>query len=170
MEPEHVGNLDFNVMFPDVENHAIRYVFHVCGLRVIPAQSRLIEFEGINDVDDLANYTGTEIDQMPDRNSKRSPINQRVQFGLKRTKYLKAICHWVRKKTREGVGCSVRELTPALIAELIQDMTTKASKEDSDSKLYYPESFTATDYKNWIKKSKTTWTRALVSRACQSAT
>lgn len=75
MEPEHVGNLDFNVMFPDVENHAIRYVFHVCGLRDIPAQTRLIEFEGIDDVDDLANYTDTEIDQMADRNSKRNPVN-----------------------------------------------------------------------------------------------
>ena len=152
MEPEHVGNLDFNIMFPDVENHAIRYVFHVCGLRDIPAQTRLIEFEGIDDVDDLANYTDTEIDQMADRNSKRNPVNQRIQFGLKRTKYLKAVCHWVRKNIREGVACNVRELTPALIAELIQDMTTKASKKDSDSKLYYPEAFTATDYKNWIKK------------------
>jgi hypothetical protein len=32
-------------------------------------------------------------------------------------------------------------------------MTTRgASKKDSDSKLYYPEEFVATDYKNWIKK------------------
>ena len=27
-----------------------------------------------------------------------------------------------------------------------------ASKKDGDSKLYYPEAFVATDYKNWIKK------------------
>jgi hypothetical protein len=31
-------------------------------------------------------------------------------------------------------------------------MVTKAGKRDSDSKLYYPETFVATDYKNWIKK------------------
>ena len=95
-EPENVGDIDFNVMFPGVENHAICYVFHVCGLRNIPSQTRLIEFEGINKVDDLANYTDMEIDQMAYRNSKRSPAAQHVQFGLKRTKYLKAVCHRIR--------------------------------------------------------------------------
>lgn len=152
MEPEPVGDIDFNVMFPDVENHAIRYVFHMCGLRDVAAQTRLIEFEGIDDVNDLANYTDTEIDQMADRNSKRNPVAQRVQFGLKRTKYFKAVCYWVKKNVREGIECDVRELTPALIADLIQEMTTKAAKKDADSKLYYPEAFVATDYKNWIKK------------------
>ncbi|KAI2509730.1 hypothetical protein MHU86_4712 [Fragilaria crotonensis] len=152
MEPEQVGDIDFNAMFPGVENHAIRYVFHVCGLTDIAAQTRLIDFEGIDEVEDLANYTDREIDQMADRNAKRNPANQRVQFGLKRTKYLKAVCHWVRKNVREGAPCDVRELTPALIAELIQDMIARASQKDSDSKLYYPEAFSATDYKNWIKK------------------
>ena len=152
MDPEPVAEIDFELMFPDVPNHEIRYVLHVCGLRDIPSQSRLIEFEGIDEVGDLANYTDTEIDQMADRNSKRSPQNQRVQFGLKRTKYLKAVCHWVRKNVREGVPCDVRQLSTALISELIQDMLNKASKKDSDSKLYYPEAFVANDYKNWIKK------------------
>ena len=31
-------------------------------------------------------------------------------------------------------------------------MTAQAAKRDGDSKLYYPEAFVATDYKNWIKK------------------
>lgn len=110
MEPEQVGDIDFNVMFPGVENHAIRYVFHVCGFTEIAAQTRLIEFQGIDEVDDLANYTDREINQMADRNAKQNPANQRVQFGLKRTKYLKAVCHWVRKNVREGVPCDVREL------------------------------------------------------------
>ena len=106
MNPEPVINeIDFEVMFPNVDSHAIRYVLHVCGLRDVPAQTRLIEFEGIDEVDDLANYTDAEIDQMADRNSKRSPPNQRVQFGLKRTKYLKAVCYWVRKNVRESITC-----------------------------------------------------------------
>ena len=116
---ESAGNIDFNVMFPELENHEIRYVFHVCGLRDIPSQTRLIEFEGIDEVNDLANYTESEIDQMADRNAKRNPAAQRVQFGLKRTKYLKAVCHWVRKNAREGTNCDVRELTPLLISDLI---------------------------------------------------
>ena len=150
MDPEPVNPavIDFHVMFPGLANHAIRYVFYVCGLRDLPSQTRLIEFEGIDEVEDLANYTDSEIDQMADRNSKRTPVGQRVQFGLKRTKYLKAICHWVRKNVREGMPCNVLELTPALISELIQEMVATASKKDSDSKLYYPEAFSATDYKN----------------------
>jgi hypothetical protein len=104
MEPEPAGEIDFDVMLPEVGNHAIRYVFHICGLRDVPSQTRLIEFEGIDDVDDLAKYTDAELDQMADRNSKRNPANQRVQFGLKRTKYLKAVCYWVRKNRPRGAG------------------------------------------------------------------
>jgi hypothetical protein len=52
---------------------------------------------------------------------------------------LKAVCHWVTKNVREGIPRDVRELTPAIIADLIQDMVTKAAKKDSDLKVYYPE-------------------------------
>ena len=68
----------------------------------------------------MSNYRETESDQMADRNSERSPAAQRVQFGLKRTKYLKAVCHWVRKNVRdEGTERNVCNLTPAVIAKLI---------------------------------------------------
>jgi hypothetical protein len=89
MEPEPVaGDVDFAAMFPNVENqHTICYVFQSCGLRDIPSQTRLFQFEGIDEVDDLANYMDVEIDQMTDRNSKCSPTAQRIQFGQKRTKY-----------------------------------------------------------------------------------
>jgi hypothetical protein len=152
MEPEPVGNINFMVMFPNVENHGIRYVLHICGIRDIPSHSRIIELEGIDKVNDLAIHEDTEIDRMAERSSKRT--NQRVQFGLKRTKYLNAVCHWVRKNRHEGVPNDVRMLTPALIADLIHEMAMQARKKDSDSKLYYPEAFSATDYKNWIKKVK----------------
>jgi hypothetical protein len=82
------GDIDFQIMFPGLGNHAIRYVFHVCGLTDLLAQTRLIDFEGIDEVEDLANYTDSEIDQMADHNSSKStPVAQRIQFGLKRTKY-----------------------------------------------------------------------------------
>jgi hypothetical protein len=67
VEPVAV-NLD--KMFPDLEHREMRYVLHVCGLRDIPSQTRLIELEGIENVEDLANYTDSEIDAMADRNSK----------------------------------------------------------------------------------------------------
>ena len=70
MEPVAI---DFEAMFPDLDHLRIRYyVLYVCGLRDIPSQMRLIEFEGIENVEDLANYTDTELDTMADRNAKRS--------------------------------------------------------------------------------------------------
>jgi hypothetical protein len=149
MEP---AEIDFEAMFPGLEHHGIRYVFHMCGLRDVPSQTRLIEYEGIENVTDLANYTDAEIDTMADRNSKRTPNNTRVQMGLARTKALKAITHWVRKKLREGVDCDLQELNQELIGDLIREINEKSGKKDADSKLYYPDPFSATDYKNWIKK------------------
>ena len=150
MEP--AADIHFAEMFPNLEHHGFRYVLHVCGLRELPAQTRLIEFEGIETVEDLANYTDAKLDAMADRNAKRTPANLRVNMGLARTKSLKAVTHWVCKKIREGSACDLRELTPPVIAALINEVNVKAAKKDSDTKLYYPDAFSATEYKNWIKK------------------
>ena len=143
-------NLD--EMFPDLEHQPMRYVLHMCGLRDIPSQTRLIDHEGLENIEELANYTDAELDTMADRNSKRSPAPTRVQMGLARTKKLKAVKFWITKKLRENVPCDLTELTEALIGELIREMSLMKSGKESDSKLYYPDAFTASDYKNWIKK------------------
>ena len=65
--------LNLDKMFPDLEHEPMRYVLHMCGLRDIPSQTRLIEYEGLDDISDLANYTDSELDAMADRNSKHSP-------------------------------------------------------------------------------------------------
>ena len=143
-------NLD--EMFPDLEHQPMRYVLHVCGLRDIPSQTRLIEYEGLENIEDLAHYTDSELDTMADRNSKRSPTPTRVQMGLARTKKLKAVKVWISKKLRENAACDLMELTEPLIAKLIQEMSLTKSDKDSDGKLYYPDVFNASDYKNWIKK------------------
>jgi hypothetical protein len=51
-------------MFPDLEHHEICYVLHECGWRDIPSQTRLIEFKGIQSVEDLANYIDAELNAM----------------------------------------------------------------------------------------------------------
>ena len=79
MEP--APDIDFEGMFPGVAHHGLHYVLHVCGLREIPAQTCLIAYEGIEMVEDLANYTDAELDAMADRNSKRSPPTHRVKMG-----------------------------------------------------------------------------------------
>ena len=151
------GTMDFDFinldeLFPNLEHQPMRYVLHVCGLRDIPSQTRLIEFEGLEEIEELANYTDAELDTMADRNSKRSPAATRVQMGLARTKKLKAVKFWINKKLRENAACDLTELTDALIGELIREMSLTKSDKDSDSKLYYPDAFNANDYKNWIKK------------------
>jgi hypothetical protein len=62
--PLAAGDINFAALFPGVENHGIWYVLHMCGLRDPPSQTRLIEFQGIKNVQDLANYTDAEIDTM----------------------------------------------------------------------------------------------------------
>jgi hypothetical protein len=151
------GTMDFDFinldeLFPNLEHQPMRYVLHVCGLRDIPSQTRLIEFEGLEEIEELANYTDAELDTMADRNSKRSPAATRVQMDLARTKKLKAVKFWINKKLRENAPCDLTELTDALIGELIREMSFTKSDKDSDSKLYYPDAFNANDYKNWIKK------------------
>ena len=150
MDPAAIVNLD--EMFPALEHQPMRYVLHMCGLRDIPSQTRLITFEGLEDIEDLAHYTDSELDTMADRNSKRSPVPTRVQMGLARTKKLKAVKFWISKKIRENAACDLTELTEPLIAELIREMSLAKSDKDADGKLYYPDVYNASDYKNWIKK------------------
>jgi hypothetical protein len=114
--------INLDGMFPDMEHQEMSYVFHVCGLSDIPCQTRLIELEGIENVEDLANDTDNEIDAMEDRSSKCTPTAMRVQMGLQQTKTLKAITHWVCKKNRKGAPCDSQELTQPLIAELILEI------------------------------------------------
>ena len=151
------GTMDFDFinldeLFPNLEHQPMRYVLHVCGLRDIPSQTRLIEFEGLEEIEELANYTDAELDTMADRNSKRSPAATRVQMGLARTKKLKAVKFWINKKLRENAACDLTELTDALIGELIREMSLTKSDKDSDSKLYYPDAFNANDYKKLDQK------------------
>ena len=116
------------------------------------SKTRLIDYEGIKEVDQLAIYDDKEIESMADCNAKRTPAATRIQFGMARTKALKAIVHWVCKKSREGVNCDLRELTPAFISELILELNADAGKDKVDFKLYYPDAFASNNYKNWIKK------------------
>jgi hypothetical protein len=55
-------------------------------------------------------------------------------------------------RIREGAEYDLRLLNQNLIAELIMEINAAAGKKDADSKLYYPDAFLATNYKNWIKK------------------
>ena len=80
-----VAVINFDAMFPGVGRHGICYVLHKCGITDLPAQTRLIEYEGIGTVDGLASFTDTEINTMADRNSKRTPVAICVQFGMART-------------------------------------------------------------------------------------
>ena len=72
-------------------------------LRDIPSQKRPIKIEGNKTVEDLANFNDEELGAIADTmNSKRSPptVHRPQMVGLAKTKLLKAITHWGRKKMR----------------------------------------------------------------------
>ena len=97
MDPPVIVNLD--ELFPELEHQPMRYVLHVCGsLRDIPFQTRLVEYEGLETIKELASYTDRELDTLADHNSKGTPQNTRIQLGLARTKKLKAVKYWITKK------------------------------------------------------------------------
>ena len=52
---DHI-DIDYEGMFPGLENHGIRYALYVRGMSDTQAQTQLIEFEGIEEVDQLAIY------------------------------------------------------------------------------------------------------------------
>jgi hypothetical protein len=103
-----------------------------------------IEFEGIENVQDLANYTDAELDLMADRNSKRNLVNTCVQMGLPTTKASKAITHWVRKKLCKDSDCNQLELNQAMIAELINEMNGTKGKKYAEA---------VTDVRAWEKST-----------------
>ena len=141
-----------DMMFPGLSHQEMHLVLHICGLRDIDSQTCSIEFEGLEAVVDLPNYSNSEFDRMADRNSKRSPAAQCVQLGMARTNALKAVTYWVSMKLRKEAELNLNELTPAKMSELIREMAASEEKKDNNKKLYYPDSFSTIDYKNWIKK------------------
>lgn len=63
---------------------------------------------------------------------KRTPaytLHTRIQFGMARTKALKAITQGFAKKRRKGTMCDTCKLTPKLIAELISEINAMTGKE-----------------------------------------
>ena len=112
----------------------------------------MIEYEGIEEVDQLAIYDNKEIESMAYCISKRTPANTRIKLGMARTKALEEIAHWVRKKSRKRVACDLHEVTPEFITELILALNADSVKDKADLTLYYPDTFIPSDYKNWVKK------------------
>ena len=158
--------VDLEAMFPGLEHQPMRYVLHVCGLRDIPSQTRLIEYEGLETVEELANYTDNELDTMADRNSKRSPANTRVLMGLACTKKLKAVKFWINKKLREDAPCDLMELNDAKIAQLIREMSLTKGEKESDSKRIIRMRSMQAITRIRSRRSQTIWIRGRVKLAC----
>ncbi len=90
----------------------------MCGLRDIPSQRQLIEFEGLESIEDLAFDNDSELDTIAVCNSKRSAEATWVQMGLACTTN-KAVKFWISKKLRDNAACDLMELTEPLIAALM---------------------------------------------------
>lgn len=87
----------------------------MCGLRDIPSQTRLIGYEGLESVEELANRI---LNWIPWPSAiLSSPATTRVLM-------LKAIKFWVNKKLQEDAPCDlVMESNDAKIAQHIREMS-----------------------------------------------
>ena len=82
-------------MTPELEHQLMHYVCYVCGLCMIAAQNRCIEFEGIENISNCAYNTDDAIDIPAERNSKRTLVTQCVMMRLSQTENLKVVMYWV---------------------------------------------------------------------------
>ena len=86
------------MMLPELKQQQMYYAFKGCGSCSIAAQTRVIEFEGIEDKSNLANNTDDIIDTLADRNSEY--VNQHVIMVLPSFfNNLKAVLHWATVQT-----------------------------------------------------------------------
>ena len=90
---------------------------HVCGLHNIAAHTRLIQYEGIENI----KYSNYELDIMADCNSKDTPVTQHVMMGISCTKNLKSAMYWVWKKMHNRIQYDLSELTLLSVNLLVVD-------------------------------------------------
>ena len=98
-----------------IQLHRTTVVVSTIDVMLITSSIRILREVRQEQVSSRSFYTqvipgDAELDAMADRNSKRSPPTHRVNMGLARTKSLKVITHWVRKKIHEGSPCDLRSL------------------------------------------------------------
>ncbi len=55
-------SINLDEMFPNLEHKPMHYVLHVCGLRDSPSQTRLIGYEGLESIEELAIYSDAKLD------------------------------------------------------------------------------------------------------------
>jgi hypothetical protein len=128
------------------------FVLLLCGKTNQQARIRLIDFEGLDALEEFGDYTDDEIADMAKRNEMRTPENTRVRFGIARIKKMKTVAFWVCKQPRcEGIPLDINSLTPAVIAEAITEKTLEPSGSKKDEKLFEPEKFDPKRYKQWSR-------------------
>jgi hypothetical protein len=130
----------------------VNTILTLCGFANPIDQAHLIEGEDLDVLDSFGDFTDTLIDNMADRNGKRSQAAQRVRFGVQHILRLKAVAHWVRKKRREGVIPDIGELNIGIICKIIREMTIDSiSDMKQDDKMFYPDEFNPKKYVLWAR-------------------
>ena len=118
-----------------------------CGFADAVQRVRLVNLEGLIEIDNFGDFTYDEIDVMAKRCESRRQAD-RVNFGIMRAKKLKALTYWVKKKRRSGDVPDVAEWTDAEMQRSITDMNLEKEKEEAADKLY-PDKFVTKDWKVW---------------------
>jgi hypothetical protein len=130
----------------------VNTVLILCGFANPVDRARLVDGEDLDVLDSFGDFTDSLIDNMADRNEKRTPAAQRVRFGVQRILRLKAVAHWVRQKRREGVIPNIDELNIDVIRENVREMTIDSAADTKrDDKMFYPDKFNPKKYVSWAR-------------------
>ena len=92
----HVLVLGNTVIAPGIStDDSLIQILHWIGFRTA-AQQNLIVADCFDSFDSLRMLTDKDIRQMSSEFSSRTPVARRIIFGTNRTKFLKAVTHWVQ--------------------------------------------------------------------------
>jgi hypothetical protein len=77
------------------EKDTIIQIMHWIGFNNEAIRNRIID-DSIGSYDDIRMLSETDITSMTTDWSSRNPVNQRISFGTRRTKLMKALTHWMQ--------------------------------------------------------------------------
>jgi hypothetical protein len=130
----------------------VNTVLTLCGFANPVNHACLVDGKDLDVLDLFGDFTDSLIDNMADRNEKRTPAVQCVCFGVQRILHLKAVAHWVHQKHHEGIAPNIAELNIEIICENTHEMTIDSAVDTKrDDKMFFLDKFNSKKYVSWAR-------------------
>jgi hypothetical protein len=120
-------------------------------LNLSVAQVGAVVDEGINSVEDLANWEHDDIKSWAD-GKRRLPANRgHVNFGIKAVEKLQGLSFWAMDMKRRGKDVRLRDFDEGLLYEMIAEAKVENKSKNQDSEVPKPEKFNYAVWPEWEK-------------------